>query len=425
VGSLKDLRAALRNYKPTKKGETFKEMQEYLESLVEDIEVALEEPERKLLLIKAEKLATKDDASAKKKSEENGDQKDEKAKLDDLKTMKEPSWAPDVKLDKDWWTRDVLDKAVKGNGTDKLEDGADVKATTALISYDMANTALAKNATPESKDYQAVIDLVEAVAKEFRAYKPVKLDKAPHDDMLLITAKMAALADHRRLELTAKMNEAAKKGSAAQSSQKGPEDKPAEVKTEKPTGDKSTTTDTANENDAPPPAPLVLGDLSNPNPFLYFIENNAKDKNFRVDSRNPGPGWQQVYQFCAYLATHWLVNDLSGGLKFSDLPNKEPAVQTLKDWGNSTGLPVQVNYACGQIHGSEVSKKELLEGVAKGYAASTKIWFGDHVHSQAATVQRNGDYLVYDPNTGDTRKMSKDDFAGLANGQSAFVLKPG
>jgi hypothetical protein len=401
VSSLKDLRAALRDYKPMKKGQPFKEMEEYLESLVEEIEEALDEPERKLVLLKAEKAAQEEAASVLKK--------------------KDPSWAGPVKLENHWWTP-LLQKATsKSPDYDQLDDdGKDRDATIALMNYDDANAQLIKNAAPESKEYKLVIDLVRKVATEFRVYRPVNLKKEPHADMLLIAAKMAALADDRAKKLTAEMNnEGAEKG--------------AEVKTDQPKDGKPLPTDNAQDGAAKKAQTddsdqaIEYGDLNNANPMLYFIPDKGGTRRFRVDSKDPGGEWQHADQFCAYLAAYWLANGATGGLKFSGLGSTQraEAVNELASW-NNVGLAAQVSYAEQQIAGKTVDKGSLLEDARQGkIKEGTKIWFGTDAHARAAMVGAKQQVTVYDPNTGGTKTMNLSQFADDAQGASSFVVAGG
>jgi hypothetical protein len=415
VGSLKDLRAALRDYKPMKKGQPFKEMEDYLESLVEDIEDALEEPERKLLLLKAEVAAKEEAASVLKK--------------------KDPTWAGPVKLENNWWTP-LLQKATsKSPDHDQLDDdGKDQDATIALMNYDDANAQLTKNAAPESKDYKLVIDLVRKVATEFRVYRPVNLKKEPHADLLLIAAKMAALADDRAKKLTAEMNkEGAKKRAEAQPSQKRSEEKRAEVQTDQPKDGKPLPTDNAKDGVAVKAQTggsdqtIEYGDLNNANPMLYFIPNQGGTRRFRVDSKDPGGEWQHADQFCAYLAAYWLANGATGGLKFSGLGSTQQAeaVNALLSW-NNVGLAAQESYAEQQIGGKKVDKGPLLEDARQGkIKEGAKIWFGTKQHARAAMVGAKHQVTVYDPNTGGTKTMNLSQFADDAQGESSFVVAGG
>jgi hypothetical protein len=177
----------------------------------------------------------------------------------------------------------------------------------------------------------------------------------------------------------------------------------------------------------PDAAPLVMGDLGSPNPTLYFIVNKDTDKNFRVDSKHPGSGWQKVEQFCSYLAAYWLANNKTGGLKFSDLGSaQDDAVQTLISWGSSGGLAAQVGYAKQAIGGNTIGKGKLLADAKSGkLKPGMKIWFGSEVHSRAASVNNLKMVTVYDPNTGGVTRMTGPDFANEAAGDGTFVVAGG
>jgi hypothetical protein len=79
----------------------------------------------------------------------------------------------------------------------------------------------------------------------------------------------------------------------------------------------------------PAPLPIQFDQNLPPNPCCTSSPNNAGGQNLRVAAGNPGNGWVDVEQFCAFLATQWLVNGYSaGGLSFSNLsvPVKKMAV---------------------------------------------------------------------------------------------------
>jgi len=178
----------------------------------------------------------------------------------------------------------------------------------------------------------------------------------------------------------------------------------------------------------PDPAPVVFGDLSDPNPTLYFVPNSAGNKNFRVDSRDPGGNWRKVEQFCAYLAAFWLANNKTGGLKFSDLGGSQSdAVDTLVAWGDTGGgLDAQVDYAKKAIGGKPANKFKFMDDAKTGkIKTGTRIWFGSDVHSQAARVLEGGTFAVYDPTRGNVRTMSGADFANHAMTDKTFVVAAG
>jgi hypothetical protein len=197
--------------------------------------------------------------------------------------------------------------------------------------------------------------------------------------------------------------------------------KPLPPRPQKPQAPKDTAT-----VPVPEPAELVIGNL-NANPTLWFIVNKANGKNFRVDSANPGAGWQKVEQFCAYLAAYWLANNKTGSFKFADLGSaQDDAVQTLIGWGSSGGLAAQVGYAEGKIGGKKVDKGELLNNAKTGaLKAGMKIWFGSDGHSRAASVNNLKMVTVYEPNDGSISKMTGADFANIAAGDNTFVVAGG
>jgi hypothetical protein len=175
----------------------------------------------------------------------------------------------------------------------------------------------------------------------------------------------------------------------------------------------------------PPPAPVAFGNLSKPNPTLYFVPNSDGKKNFRVDSSHPGGDWHKVEQFCAYLAAFWLSSGKTGGFKFSDLGGSQAdAVDTLVAWGDTGGgLDAQVAYAKQAIGGKAANKFRLLDEARTGKVKpGTKIWFGTEAHSKAARVLEGGGFAVYDPNTGAVRNMTGDKFADYATPDGTFIV---
>ena len=193
-----------------------------------------------------------------------------------------------------------------------------------------------------------------------------------------------------------------------------------QAKSKKKTGGQS------NDIPLPPQHPVVYGDLSNPNPFLYFEPNKNGGNNLRVDSVNPRGKWAALDQFCAYLATHWLTTGHNeGGLKFKDLDlsTRQKAVQTLYDWGGTGGLAAQEQYAIQKLTAQKITKNNVIQNAQNGtYNAGTKIWFGTDIHTQAAVVLANGTYNVYDPNTGLVKNMTGTAFATYANSSNVFIV---
>jgi hypothetical protein len=178
----------------------------------------------------------------------------------------------------------------------------------------------------------------------------------------------------------------------------------------------------------PDPAPVVFGNLSSPNPTLYFVPNSAGKKNFRVESSHPGGNWQKVEQFCSYLAAFWLSNNKTGGLKFSDLGGSQSdAVDTLVSWGDTGGgLDAQVAYAKSAIGGKVANKFTFIDQARTGkMKAGTKIWYGTDDHSKAARVLEGGAFAVYNPTSGSVEPISADEFANRAMAEKTFVVAAG
>lgn len=176
----------------------------------------------------------------------------------------------------------------------------------------------------------------------------------------------------------------------------------------------------------PVAAPIAYGGLGSANPTLYFQDNRDGDVNFRVDSAVPVGDWVRVEQFCAYLATQWLLGGAaSGGLRFDGLGNKDAAVNVVKDWAGNGGAAGQVGYAAGKIGGTSVPQGTVLAKVGdkkKPYPSGTRIWFGTNVHAMAAFVLPNGRYRVYDPNSGATTEVDAATFASNPHGANVFVV---
>ncbi len=121
-------------------------------------------------------------------------------------TQKAPTWTPPaVKLDEQSWLAIVT--AAETKKTDALKTGGGKSAAAALKLYDEADAELTKNVngkTVVQADYGTAIKAVDKVATEFRAYKPQKkVGGKPHADLLLIAAKLAAIARARQKELIA------------------------------------------------------------------------------------------------------------------------------------------------------------------------------------------------------------------------------
>jgi hypothetical protein len=183
------------------------------------------------------------------------------------------------------------------------------------------------------------------------------------------------------------------------------------------------------------PADLVIGDISNPNPTLYFHANTANGHNYRVDSRQPKGQWQPVEQFCSYLATYWLVNKKGkGALKFANLSEDEQkkAVGTLAEWGFG-GLAAQEKHALQALGGSAVgTDKVQTDASQKLHSPGTRIWLGNNGHAVAAFVHKKfelgadpsagGGYTVYDPNSGKVEHKDHAAFAKYAKGFSKAVV---
>ncbi len=181
----------------------------------------------------------------------------------------------------------------------------------------------------------------------------------------------------------------------------------------------------------PPPAAPVLGDLSHPNPALYFIKNNDNKTNLRVDSAHPGEGWQRVEQFCSVLATHWLTKTDGNNLTFASLSptDQQSAIETLVDQSSvGGGLPAQVQQARSQLGVTSDEKPDVVFArlAGEGYPAGTKIWFGNDRHAQAAIILPAGRCKIYDPNRSTTLPLLRQrDFATYLKdgGNNAFVVK--
>lgn len=173
----------------------------------------------------------------------------------------------------------------------------------------------------------------------------------------------------------------------------------------------------------PAPAAIVYSSGLGPNPTLYFTGNASGGENYRVSSAVLGEPWQKVEQFCAYLATQWLLGGAGpGGLTFDGLANKDAAVNVVKDWAGNGGAAGQVAYASNQIGGVSVpNRKTVVDGISGGqYKPGTQIWFGTDVHAMAAVVLTNASLRVYDPNTGAAKNVALASFATQAN---VFVVK--
>jgi tetratricopeptide (TPR) repeat protein len=174
----------------------------------------------------------------------------------------------------------------------------------------------------------------------------------------------------------------------------------------------------------PGPAQPLVGNVNTANPMLYFIANNAGGVNLRVESANPGGGWAAVDQFCAYMATEWLVGGGGGGLNFSGLGNQQDAIQKVSSWASSGGLAAQEGYAAGKIGGAKAKKTDVVnKATANQYPVGTKIWFGTDQHAMGAVVTGDNAYKVYDPNNGGVQNTDGPGFAGIAGGSNAFVVK--
>ncbi|MBK8335690.1 MAG: protein kinase [Sterolibacteriaceae bacterium] len=173
------------------------------------------------------------------------------------------------------------------------------------------------------------------------------------------------------------------------------------------------------------PAPTAYADPLPPNPTLYFQLNSQSGFNYRVDSRDPGSPWARVEQFCAYLAAEWINNGCPAqGLRFDGLASRQDAVDTVRQWAGRGGLAAQASYAARRIAGRNTPSATVLDDVRlKCYGPGTVLWFGTDAHTWAATVQPDGNYLVYDPNTGKTTVSTPAEFATNQHGANVFVVR--
>jgi len=192
-----------------------------------------------------------------------------------------------------------------------------------------------------------------------------------------------------------------------------PDDAPPSPPDKKSAEDSSVEDSEASEDLVkPPPASPEFGDLSHPNPALYFQVNDQENHNFRVDSVNPGEGWVRVEQFCSVLATHWLTQTPGQPLAFSDLADsdRDNAIQTLNFMAGN-GLPAQVQHAQTALGGTSESLA-VVETTLKtsGFPSGTPIWFASDRHAQAALVLPNDRYQVYNPDTRAPFELSRAEF---------------
>ncbi|MEV0809431.1 hypothetical protein [Micromonospora sp. NPDC050200] len=161
-----------------------------------------------------------------------------------------------------------------------------------------------------------------------------------------------------------------------------------------------------------------------PNPNLY----SDHDGRFRVSNTTPGAEWYPAGQFCAYLATHWLVNGAPpGGLRFGDLSevDREAAVLSHIDWAERGGLDAQVDQARNTLSGRRLGTDRVLVAITnETWPPGTQIWLGNEIHTVAAVVAPDNRFQVYDPNTGRVTTMAVRDFRAYVKtmGASAFVV---
>lgn len=159
-----------------------------------------------------------------------------------------------------------------------------------------------------------------------------------------------------------------------------------------------------------------------PNPMLY-----TDFTNYWVGNHNPPQGYTNIEQFCAYMATHWLTNGMpAGGLRFAEFPEniRQHAVTTVAGWASSGGGQAQVQYAASRTGGHAVTQQQVIADVdARRFPVGTRIWFGDDRHAEAAAVvTKDHQFLMYDPNTGNTTRRTADGFKSYIASKNAFVV---
>ncbi|MEL6675533.1 MAG: hypothetical protein AAFR61_25220 [Bacteroidota bacterium] len=181
----------------------------------------------------------------------------------------------------------------------------------------------------------------------------------------------------------------------------------------------------------PPPAPTVIAESLEPNPMLYFQPNAEGGINYRVDNEGMEVDWIQLERFCSILSTHWLTHGQGQQLGFADLNNadKQAAVANMISWAGQGGLAAQVQHA-QQALGPDAETFQGPQAVQqaidqRALPPGSQIWFATDQHAQAASVQPNGDFLVYDPNIGQARTMNPQQFKAYIQYNNQFVVQRG
>ncbi|MEU5941331.1 hypothetical protein ABZ807_19575 [Micromonospora sp. NPDC047548] len=215
-----------------------------------------------------------------------------------------------------------------------------------------------------------------------------------------------------------------------------PSQEPVTVTQEPPTESTETNTTPSHPSNQQPPTSTVppedegtVREISydtglGPNPNLY----SDHDGRFRVSNTTPGAEWYPAGQFCAYLATHWLVNGAPpSGLRFGDLsePDRDAAVLSHLVWAERGGLDAQVDQARETLSGQSLGTVRLLAAITnETWPPGTRIWLGNRSHTLAAVVGPDNRFQVYDPNTGDVTAMTVPDFRAYVRAIAAnsFVV---
>ncbi|MFC6092216.1 hypothetical protein [Saccharothrix lopnurensis] len=170
----------------------------------------------------------------------------------------------------------------------------------------------------------------------------------------------------------------------------------------------------------------AFADVKGANPSLW----TDLDDNYWVGTGPPPEQYiVQVEQHCGYMATYWLTHGHgTGGLRFADLDEaaRVLASDTVRRWGAAGGRQAQVDHAAAAIGGHPVSRQNLDSDAATGsLPPGTLIWFGNDAHAEAAVVTSSGQFLMYDPNSGETTVRDANGFRGYIATRNAFVVRPG